>query len=442
MAILFVGPLLIVLGIAGPALAHDPGTTVIEVTAIDSGAAIQIDLPIDELGAAIGDDIPTDALSLSQMRDSIVGYVEEHLVITSVDDDGASATLPLTVGTITVVQSDGRDYVRTKATVDGAGDEFGTFVLSSRLILENDATHQIVVTTIADDGSAGIAGVIDAGTDSLVVSLSDAADTSFTTIVLHGFEHVLEGADHLLFLLTLLLPAPVIAVRHRWESSPDRRRALIRVIHVATAFTVGHSVSLIATSVGIVSLPSGPVEMVIALSVAVSAVHALRPLTERGELPIAAGFGLGHGVAFAEILANYGLQGGSTVSTLLAFNLGVEAAQLATIALTFPSLWLLSRSGIYPIVRYGGAVIALVLAIAWFIERTGLASNPFTPVEDAAIANPLVLVGGLALAAIASLLWSIGTAVRRDEQTGGSVRSAVAKRRWGAGDEPGSSMIG
>ena len=92
---------------------------------------------------------------------------------------------------------------------------------------------------------------------------------------------------------------------------------------------------------------------------------------------IAAGFGLVHGAAFAEILNNYGLQGGNTLRTLLGFSLGVEAAQLVTIAVAFPSLWLLSRTNRYPAIRVVGAGLAMVMALAWIAERLELTSNPF-----------------------------------------------------------------
>jgi hypothetical protein len=195
----------------------------------------------------------------------------------------------------------------------------------------------------------------------------------------------------------------LVASERRWRSSPELWHAVKKVLHLVTAFTVGHSITLAASTLGLVSLPSRPIEILIAVSVAVAAVHALRPIATRGEVPIAAGFGLVHGLAFAEILNNLGLSGTTTIPTRLGFNLGSEAAQLVTVGLAFLSLWLLSRTPVYPTVRVTGAGVVLVAATAWISERLGLWSDPFAGVESWAI-DHLVLIAGL-LAAFALMIW-------------------------------------
>jgi hypothetical protein len=77
-------------------------------------------------------------------------------------------------------------------------------------------------------------------------------------------------------------------------------------------------------AIGVIELPSRPVETLIAFSIAVSAINAIRPLVARGEALIAGGFGLVHGLAFASLLENLGLDGGSLVTTLFGLNLGIE----------------------------------------------------------------------------------------------------------------------
>lgn len=390
---------MVVLGFAGQAAAHDPGTTVVELELTETGIEITIDMPIDELGQAIGEEVATEAFALSQMRDPIVDYIDARF---DLGQAGGSTVdeLAIDVRQLTVIQSDGRQYLRasvsttptTEILIDG-------IVVYSDLIVEHDDTHAIVVTTIATDGTETIAGILDADVDELLVLSSNEPGASFAAILGHGFDHVLDGADHLLFLVALLLPAPLVAVGRRWESAPGVWHGLKRVIHVATAFTIGHSISLVMTALGFVSLPSRQVEIAIAFSVLVSAAHAARPLTNRGEIPIAAGFGLVHGVAFAEILGGYGLEGSSTLITLLAFNLGVEAAQLVTIGVAFPSLWLLAHTRYYTAVRMTGAGIAGALAVAWVVERLELGSNPFATVEQVAIDHLLILGIGLAVTA-------------------------------------------
>jgi hypothetical protein len=103
------------------------------------------------------------------------------------------------------------------------------------------------------------------------------------------------------------------------------------------------SLTLAAAAFGLVNVPSHPVEALIALSIAVSAAHALRPLVRGGETKIAFSFGLVHGLAFAEVLRGLGLRGTDLVLSLLGFNVGIELTQLLILALLMPSLCVLAR---------------------------------------------------------------------------------------------------
>ena len=109
--------------------------------------------------------------------------------------------------------------------------------------------------------------------------------------------------------------------------------------------------------------------MLIAVSILVSAVHALRPLFPGREAGMAAFFGLIHGLAFAATLANSGSAGGSASASILAFNLGIETMQLIVVAATMPSLVLLSRTRAYSFLRIGGALFAGSASLGWIAER-------------------------------------------------------------------------
>ncbi len=420
----------VVLGMSGPAAAHEANTTAIEVSVNDAGLEAQVDLPIEELGDALGEEIATDTFSLSQTRELIVEYVTNNLHISSPD----GAAWPLTVGQIRVIAGDGRDDVRVAVTGDNTtGATPDELVISSQAIIEHNDDHKIVVTVIESDGSARIAGFIDGDTDELTMSLNDDGsldETSFVATLRYGFEHVLDGADHLLFLLTVLLPAPLVATTGRWRSAPGFWHGLRRVLHVATAFMVGHSISLAASAFGVVSLPSRPIEIAIAVSVGVSAIHAIRPITAHGEIPIAAGFGLVHGLAFAEILDGFGLTGGNTIVTLFAFNLGVELAQLVTIVVVFPAIWLLSRTSVSSAVRVAGASFALLLATVWTAERLGLGSNPLAFVEDFVVGHlgliAIALVGAALVAANPFHAQSVSLSASAGDENGQPERSVAA----------------
>ncbi len=191
----------------------------------------------------------------------------------------------------------------------------------------------------------------------------------FASVFRLGMRHIAEGTDHLLFLLALLLPAPLMVVGSRWMGFAGVRRSLFRILKIVTAFTVGHSITLALAALGMVRVPSRPIEVLIAVSILVSAIHALRPLFPGKEAAIAAFFGLIHGLAFAATFAELGLGRWERVAGILAFNLGIETMQLIVVAVTMPSLVLMSRTRAYPFLRIGGALFAGVASVGWIVER-------------------------------------------------------------------------
>ena len=166
-----------------------------------------------------------------------------------------------------------------------------------------------------------------------------------------GMSHIAEGTDHLLFLLVLLLPAPLLVAGSRWRGATGVRTSLLRILRIVTAFTLGHSITLALAAFGAVHVPSHPIEVLIAVSILVSAVHALRPIFPGREARIAAFFGLIHGLAFASTLSELGLGRWERLAGILSFNLGIETMQMAVVALTLPSLILMSRTRAYPWLR-------------------------------------------------------------------------------------------
>ena len=202
---------------------------------------------------------------------------------------------------------------------------------------------------------------------SLRGSLSDAGNLPSTFRL--GMRHIAEGTDHLLFLLVLLLPAPLLVVRSQWAGFAGVRQSLQQILQVVTAFTIGHSVTLALAAFGVVRVPTRAVEVLIAISILVSAVHALRPLFPGREAAIAAAFGLMHGLAFATTLHSLGLQWWDRVRGILGFNLGIETMQLFVVCAAMPSLVLLSRTPAYSILRIGGALFAALASAGWLVER-------------------------------------------------------------------------
>jgi hydrogenase/urease accessory protein HupE len=166
-----------------------------------------------------------------------------------------------------------------------------------------------------------------------VVQATPGAGEVAATYLRLGVEHILFGFDHLLFVLAL-----VILVR-------DWRRVAVTV----TAFTIAHSITLAAATLGFVNVPGPPVEATIALSIVLVAVEILN--ARRGQpsftarLPwlVAFSFGLLHGFGFAGALAEVGLPQHAIPVALLFFNVGVEIGQLVFVAGVLSLIWLLGR---------------------------------------------------------------------------------------------------
>ena len=205
-----------------------------------------------------------------------------------------------------------------------------------------------------------------------------------------GMRHIEEGTDHLLFLLVLLLPAPLCAVGGRWTAVQSVRNSLLHIVGIVTAFTIGHSLTLTLAAMSILHIPSRPVEVLIAVSILVSAVHALRPIFPGRETWIAAGFGLVHGLAFASTLGQLGLSRWDRLSGIVAFNLGIETMQMVVVAFTLPSLLIMSRTKWYRYLRVSGAAVAIIASLGWISERL---FDVQTPVDS--LANAIAQHGWL-----------------------------------------------
>jgi HupE / UreJ protein len=185
-----------------------------------------------------------------------------------------------------------------------------------------------------------------------------------------GTWHILKGIDHLLFLLSLLLPAVLVRRENRWEAVPIAAPAFTNIVKVVTAFTLAHSITLSLAALDIIRLPGRLTESVIAASIIVAALNNVFPRITEGRWRIAFAFGLLHGFGFASVLAEMGLPTGARLVSLVAFNLGVEAGQLAVVLAVMPLAYLLRSSSFYRrgMMPWGSTAIA-GLALVWFLQR-------------------------------------------------------------------------
>jgi hydrogenase/urease accessory protein HupE len=175
-----------------------------------------------------------------------------------------------------------------------------------------------------------------------------------------GVEHILFGIDHLLFVFALVLIV----------------RGIGPLVKTITAFTVAHSITLAAATLGWVHVPSAPVEAVIALSIGFVAAEIVRSrrgqpgLTERAPWLVAGVFGLLHGFGFAGALSDVGLPANDIPLALLFFNVGVEAGQLAFVAVALGVIALLRRIRLPDWTPHLPPYAIGSVAMYWVIERT------------------------------------------------------------------------
>lgn len=186
-----------------------------------------------------------------------------------------------------------------------------------------------------------------------------------------GVWHIWIGFDHILFLISLLLPAVLCWQAGCWLPQHSLRLALWEVFKIVTAFTIAHSITLCLAVLGLVSLPSRWVESVIAASVLLAALHNLYPVIHTRLWVMTFIFGLIHGLGFASVLIDLGLPGQSLALALAGFNLGVEVGQIVIVGLFVPLAFLLRRTLFYQ--RYmlnAGSVLIALIASIWLVERS------------------------------------------------------------------------
>ena len=185
-----------------------------------------------------------------------------------------------------------------------------------------------------------------------------------------GAWHIWTGFDHILFLLALLLPSVLIREPDGWRVVGHLRPALVAVLKIVTAFTLAHSTTLTVATLGVVRFPARLVESSIAASVIVAGLNNIRPIFSERSWIVAFGFGLVHGFGFANGLLDLGVAGGTLALTLVGFNLGVEAGQLAIVAVFVPVAFAWRDSWVYRELTFRfGSVVIVLLAATWMMER-------------------------------------------------------------------------
>jgi len=259
-----------------------------------------------------------------------------------------------------------------------------------------DPYHRGIVTIHAGDRVAG--AVLGPKTPTATLDLREPDRwNQFKSFVVDGVWHIWTGPDHLLFILSLLLPAVLyrsastaaraspqlqvlaLASQTGWIPVPKLSRAMIELIKVVSGFTVSHSVTLTLSVLGYINLPSRLVESGIALSIIVAADNNLWPIVTRRAWVVAFAFGFIHGLGFASALAGLSLPPVAMATSLGGFSLGVELGQESIVLPFLPLAFLLRKTRFYHVgvVRWGSWAI-IAIATLWLVQRAFDISIPYT----------------------------------------------------------------
>lgn len=351
-----------------PALAHKPSDSYLSFNVDDAGLSGQWDIALRDLDFAIGLDADGDGqITWGETRARHAEIAAYALARLAVQADGADCAIEVPDQLI-ARHSDGA-YTVLQLRLACARQAPQALTISYRLFADIDPQHRGLLKL----QSAGQTRTAIFGPESRrqVFALAQASRLSeFVDYAREGVWHIWIGFDHILFLLSLLLPAVLVWQRGRWQAAPRFAAAFWDVIKIVTAFTLAHSFTLSLATLGWVALPTRWVESAIAASVVLAALNNLRPLLHGRRWMAAFGFGLIHGFGFASVLADLGLPAGALLLALIGFNAGVEAGQLAIVGVFLPLAFVLRRSGFYQRgVVIGGSLLIAALASVWLAER-------------------------------------------------------------------------
>lgn len=352
------------------ASAHQSGNSYLRIAGSQEGVKVQIDFAVRDLNSLL--QIPPDQQKeirrheLEEMRDRLAALIGESLVL-EVDGDPLKLTFQSQEVT---VYNDGL-YVRQTHTAPRWSASAAYLLVRYGFFNDEEKVARAFMKLVS--GSLESSAVLDPRHAVQRLPLREIALTeALWTYAREGALHIWGGLDHLLFLLCLLLPGLSLASSRSLSAYASRGMHAVGVyaIKVVTAFTLAHSITLAAAAMDLIMLPDRLIESAIAASIMVSALLNLRGGEGKQAWKLALGFGLIHGMGFANGLRELGLSSSHFIETLIAFNLGVEFGQMAVVLLVGLLLWpvLHNTQWVRKIQRWGSLAI-LLMACVWLVER-------------------------------------------------------------------------
>ena len=355
----------LMLCVLAPAQAHKPSDSYLTLNVAGERVDGQWDIALRDLDFALNlDQDGNGELTWDEIRSQHAAIATYALARLSLANGGVACTV--TPGQQLIDSHTDGAYTVLKFSAVCPG-KLTTLDVGYRLFAELDPQHKGLLKLTHGDATSTAIFSPDTSRQSLAVA-APARWTQFVDYVKHGVWHIWIGFDHILFLLSLLLPA--VLLTRKDQRAQTFRDAAIDVLKVVTAFTLAHSLTLTLASLHVLSLPSRWVEAAIAASVIVAALNNLFPLFRGNRAAAAFVFGLIHGFGFASVLADLGLPQGAMALSLLGFNVGVELGQLAIVIVFLPLAYLTRHTWFYRQLMTTGSVAIALIATIWLVERT------------------------------------------------------------------------
>ncbi|NRP26926.1 MULTISPECIES: HupE/UreJ family protein [unclassified Marinobacterium] len=349
--------------------AHEITPTIIEMEVLpDNSLEMRVDTNLEALMSEIGtehadtDNAPTaeqynqlralPTAELSTKADPFVAKLFNQITLASTDGPVPKSLLSSDLAVIDQPDIDlaRQSLVTYRFTVEST---------SSEITFSWPEAYSDAVVRLSEQGEIKGASWVAAGTQSESINLSrlELKRQGLLDYVKRGFEHILPlGLDHILFVLGLYLLS----------------QRLKDLLWQVTAFTAAHTLTLALAILGLVNIPPYIVEPLIALSIVYVAIENLfKDRVSKSRIGLVFGFGLLHGLGFAGVLREIGLESDSFVESLIAFNIGVELGQLATLVIAhlLVGYWFSSKAFWNRWVRIPLSMGISLLGAVWFVER-------------------------------------------------------------------------
>ena len=349
------------------AYAHKPSDSYLVITVKDSNIKGQWDIALRDLEYAIGLDENADNQITWQevisKQKEIEAYAFARLALKN--SQNICAAIPIKI--LIDDHTDGA-YVVIKF-IASCHDIITELNLKYSLFADIDPSHRGLLRLVYKGNTKTSIFGPDNAQQSFTLSAPNRL-IEFKNYIVEGIWHIWKGYDHILFLISLLLPAVLIRKSKLWQPSTSFKSAAVDVLKIVTAFTLAHSITLTLATLQIISLPSRWIEAAIAASVVIAAMNNLNPNILRKRWVAAFVFGLIHGFGFATVLSNLGLKNDTLVLALVGFNVGVEIGQIAIVMIYLPISFALRKTWFYKTVLfYTGSIIIMAVATVWLIER-------------------------------------------------------------------------